>query len=391
MAQTTNFLDGGTAGGGGIVFNEIHFAPQIDHDGDGDVDVGDQWIEFHNTSTVSIDVSGWEIWGFNGTAMGVLYTFPPGTNIPAGGKFVVVDNQVGSNALANIGSPGDFSDVNFQIEDAINLYLHDTGENEHVVLSGSDTSFDGPDQTDFLAANSGSTLIGTDHLAAYGNVLTTSPNSFQRNGDGEDTFITTDLATAGTANLCFAAGTLIATPQGDVTVETLKIGDTVLTADGKAIPVKWLGLQTVRKSTAGAHMQPVKIAKDALGDGVPHSDLTVTSDHGMIVDNYVINAAALVNGDTINWVAMRDLADSFVVYHVETADHDVILANGAAAETFVDATTRAAFDNYQEYLDLYGVERIIPEMAAPRITSQRLLPQSLKAKLGLDAKSVING
>lgn len=42
---------------------------------------------------------------------------------------------------------------------------------------------------------------------------------------------------------------------------------------------------------------------------------------------------------------------------------------------------RAAFDNYAEYLDLYGTERIIPEMRRHRITSQRLLPQTILARI----------
>ena len=39
-------------------------------------------------------------------------------------------------------------------------------------------------------------------------------------------------------NLCFAAGTLIATPQGERAVETLAIGDMIRTADGRDVAVK---------------------------------------------------------------------------------------------------------------------------------------------------------
>ncbi|MEM9764783.1 MAG: Hint domain-containing protein, partial [Pseudomonadota bacterium] len=98
-------------------------------------------------------------------------------------------------------------------------------------------------------------------------------------------------------------------------------------------------------------------------------------------DGMVINASALVNGDTIDFVPMAELADSFTVYHVETESHDVILANGAPAETFIDVASRRAFDNYQEYLDLYGHERIIQAQPLPRISSARLVPQAIKARL----------
>ena len=103
----------------------------------------------------------------------------------------------------------------------------------------------------------------------------------------------------------------------------------------------------------------------------------------MIVDGLVINASTLVNGTTIDWVPLAELPDSFTVYHVETENHDVILANGAPVETFIDYVGRRAFDNHAEYLDLYGSERIIPEMAQPRISTARLLPDALKARLGI--------
>lgn len=182
----------------------------------------------------------------------------------------------------------------------------------------------------------------------------------------------------GNAFLCFAAGTLIATPDGQTPVEALAIGDPVLRMDGTAAAVKWIGRQTLRKVLSGAHMQPVRIRAHAFGNGVPHSDLTVTADHGMVMDGYVINASALVNGDTIDFVPMAELSDSFTVYHIETENHDVILANGAPSETFIDVAGRRAFDNYQEYLDLYGHERIIPKMPQHRISSARLVPQDIK-------------
>lgn len=103
----------------------------------------------------------------------------------------------------------------------------------------------------------------------------------------------------------------------------------------------------------------------------------------VIIDGLVICAAALVNGTTINWVPMAELPDHVTYYHIETEDHDVILAYGAPAETFVDAAGRAAFDNYQEYLDLYGAERIIPEMDRTRISSKRFLPDAIKARLAI--------
>jgi len=187
---------------------------------------------------------------------------------------------------------------------------------------------------------------------------------------------------------CFLAGSRIATPRGETVVEALEIGDLVLTASGRAVPVAWVGRQTVSRLRHGAHMQPVRIRAGALGGGLPESDLEVIADHGMVIDGYVINASALVNGDTIAFVPMEELSESFKVYHVETEDHDVIFANGAPAETFIDYLGRRAFDTYGEYLKLYGYERVIPEQPLPRISSARLVPKAITDRLYGDTSPV---
>ncbi|WP_235438896.1 Hint domain-containing protein [Candidatus Rhodobacter oscarellae] len=186
---------------------------------------------------------------------------------------------------------------------------------------------------------------------------------------------------------CFHAGTMIATPDGERAVETLAIGDLVRTVDGRAVPVKWLGRQTLRTlMNPSPRLQPVRIAKGALGQGLPHTDLTLTADHGMVLGGLMINASALVNGGSIRFLTLEEVPPDYTVYHIETEAHDVILANGAPAETFLDAAGRAAFDNHAEYLDLYGAERIIPEMRMPRISTARLLPQAIKDRLAISQR-----
>jgi len=185
---------------------------------------------------------------------------------------------------------------------------------------------------------------------------------------------------------CFAAGTLISTPTGEIAVEDLRIGDMIRTAQGRDVPVKWLGHLSFNPLFGGAARMPVCIRANALGKGLPHSDLTVTADHALEIDGLLVNAGALVNDTTVQFAKLSELPETFTVYHIETEAHDVILANGAPSETFIDMVGRGAFDNYQEYLDLYGTERIIPEMRNYRITTQRLLPSTVRARLGLAEK-----
>ncbi|OWV52719.1 hypothetical protein CDZ98_24550 [Mameliella alba] len=182
--------------------------------------------------------------------------------------------------------------------------------------------------------------------------------------------------------LCFAAGTEIAGLEGARPVEDLRIGDMILTADGRAVPVKWIGRQTLHKRfTPAERFAPVRVRAGALGQGVPHSDLVLTADHALILDGLAVNAGALVNGTTITRDPLASLPERVTYYHVETEGHEVILANGAAAETFVDYLGRRAFDNFAEYLALYGEDRTILEMNRPRVRSARHLPAALSARL----------
>ncbi|MEM1388001.1 MAG: Hint domain-containing protein [Pseudomonadota bacterium] len=200
--------------------------------------------------------------------------------------------------------------------------------------------------------------------------------------DGADGNTDGIIDLASVAPICFLAGTGIATPAGEVPVETLRIGDLVTTAGGAPVPVKWIGIRTIYPRFGhDPRLEPVIISRGALGQGLPTRDLYVSADHGMILDGLVINAAALVNGTSIRFVPAAALPVAITYCHIETEAHDVVLANGAAAETFADVVSRRGFDNHQEYLDLYGAERVIPEMKAPRITSARLVPTDVSDRL----------
>jgi hypothetical protein len=184
--------------------------------------------------------------------------------------------------------------------------------------------------------------------------------------------------------LCFAAGTLIATPGGAVAVEELAIGDAILTAEGRVVPVRFNFRQTVSTRFGPAErLRPVRVRAGALGGGLPLRDLVLTADHALLIDGLLITAGALVNGGSIDRVPLAELGESFTVYHVETEAHDVILAEGAPAESFIDYAGRQAFDNYAEYVALYGAAQVIAEQPAPRIACARLLPPALRARLGI--------
>ena len=188
-------------------------------------------------------------------------------------------------------------------------------------------------------------------------------------------FISFDYSRNHSATIADATGqTQITTRSGRVGIQNLRIGQLIRTADGRDVPVTWIGRQTIVTRFGGDRVGMVRIRAGALNN---HTDLLVTSDHGLIVDGFVVNASALVNRRTITFEPLADLGERFTVYHIETPSHDVIMANGTRAETYLNMPGRRAFDNYEEYLDLYGSEpRIIPSPMS-RIGTARLLPTDL--------------
>ena len=151
--------------------------------------------------------------------------------------------------------------------------------------------------------------------------------------------VAVELASA----LCFCAGTLIATPAGETPVERLAVGDLVLTNGGKACPIAWIGegrvLATSGRRTAAT---PVIVRKGALADNVPHQDLHVTKGHSLYLDGALIPVEFLVNYRSILW---DDRAQEVQLYHIELERHDVLLANGAPAESYRDDGNRWLFAN----------------------------------------------
>jgi len=183
---------------------------------------------------------------------------------------------------------------------------------------------------------------------------------------------------------CFRAGTAIATPEGETAVETLKIGDMVLTAQGDAVPVRWLGVRQVDlRFSDPVRNQPVRIMAGALGNGLPRRDLLVSPDHALYLGGVLVQAGALVNGVSIVRAAMPA---KFSYYHIETAAHTLILAEGAPAETFIDNTSRHAFDNWATH---HATTRAIAEMDLARVKSARQLPAPVRALLAAAARHLM--
>jgi hypothetical protein len=195
------------------------------------------------------------------------------------------------------------------------------------------------DVTGFTATNPG-TLAGGSSL-----VLT--------NGGGNQTLhfatsisefiVTTGAFGTDITTICFCTGTKIRTPNGEVQVEALAVGDTVVTRGGNTQKIAWIGHGKVL-ATRGKRgpATPIIVRKGAFANNVPNADLHVTKGHAFYFDGVLIPAEFLVNHKTILW---DDRAQEVEIYHVELATHDVLFANGAPAESYRDDGNRWLFQN----------------------------------------------
>ena len=162
-----------------------------------------------------------------------------------------------------------------------------------------------------------------------------------------------------------------------IPVEKLAIGDLVATARGAALPVKWIGRQHFKQHAELGLDQtvlPVRVSRFALDERTPHRDLFVSPNHGLLLDGMLIPAIYLVNGTSIVQ-AMPEGVEKIEYFHIELETHEVIFAEGAAAETllvmheheaFADLI-REKFDNFAERKQLYGNDALAMTPCAPRV------------------------
>lgn len=151
------------------------------------------------------------------------------------------------------------------------------------------------------------------------------------------------LADVGLPLVCYLRGTRILTPLGEVPIEQLSPGDPVTTASGKVLPVIWIGRRVVdgRAPGAGPLVNPVRIKAGAFAPNRPHRDLCLSPQHAVLAEGVLIPIRSLINDDTIAQISM-----GMVEYlHIELPQHDLLVAEGLAAESYLDTGDRGKFAN----------------------------------------------
>ncbi len=271
-----------------------------------------------------------------------------------GGKVVTDGNFSGTSASSTLnfgtgggsfilGAPGTYSGATLSqlvygftnSADTIDdTHLKFTGVTGYSIASGSSSG----QQTIIINDSSGNfvfTTSGTSFATGSYTSLTSGPLKLTADSTGG-----TDIAA------CFLAGVRILTPDGEVTVERLAVGDLVCVAEGgetSSRPVKWIGNRTVRLADdAHRDAYPIRIRADAIAPNRPHRDLLVTSDHCVLVDEVLIPARMLVNESSI---VVDTSISHFTFFHIELEQHAILIADGMTTESYLDTGNRSNFAN----------------------------------------------
>jgi hypothetical protein len=169
---------------------------------------------------------------------------------------------------------------------------------------------------------------------------------------------------------CFRQGTNVRTPEGEVAVEDLRIGDPIATVLGGATArVRWVGH---RRSDCTRHpnpaeLWPVRITAGAFAPGLPARDLWLSPGHAVHVPDdggALIPVRFLVNGASIAQQTVAQVS----YFHVELDAHDVLFAEGLAAETYLDTGNRSAFANCD------GAVQAFPDFSAGAAAARPCAP-----------------
>jgi hypothetical protein len=168
---------------------------------------------------------------------------------------------------------------------------------------------------------------------------------------------------------CFAEGTRILTDAGKVPVEALRAGQQVIVVrpggQHAARPISWIGHRYIdlTRHASPELARPIRIRADAFADGEPSRDLLVSPDHAIYIGGVLIPVRLLQNGATI---VREDRLRTVRYFHVELDRHDILLAEGLPAESYLDTGNRGVFENADVPLTLH------PDLSAGDEQARRL-------------------
>ena len=307
--------------------------------------IGGLGTYFTGFNTIAVDAGAkWTVVGNNAMSGGVA--------IGQGASLAITGSLTGAATFAMTGGtlelvnavyPGtafDFTDPAGTMRDRLTLdnasgssfdnAITGFGKDDEIVLpnvsfaAGSVATVSGSALTVELAGNSGTfTFSNFNFQAGVEQVITVGTNSI------------VDPA-------CFVSDTQISTARGQLRVDDIRLGDRihVLVGSGSQ-PVIWIGHRTIdcARHPRPQSIWPVRITAGAFGPARPRRDLWLSPNHAVFIGGVLIPVKFLINGTSVAQVPVAEVS----YYHLELPHHDVLLAEGLPAESYLDMGDRANY------------------------------------------------
>ncbi|MGF3025857.1 Hint domain-containing protein [Methylobacterium aquaticum] len=185
-------------------------------------------------------------------------------------------------------------------------------------------------------------------------------------------FDTNNTPTDYTPPVCFVTGTRIRVLrdglEAEVAVEDLRVGDRAVTASDALRPIIWIGHRAIDGNGTTLHhdQQPIHVRAGAFGPGLPARDLRLSPGHPVLVgadaDNeggHLVPIMCLINGTSI----VREPVNAVTYWHVELDAHDILLAEGLPAESYLDWGDRPFFTESSDHA-LHNPDFVVPGLSA---------------------------
>lgn len=177
--------------------------------------------------------------------------------------------------------------------------------------------------------------------------------------------------------VCFTAGTLIMTGEGEKPVETLRPGDLVQTHDRGLQPLLWVGISQVSPATliANPKIRPIRIRASALAPQVPDRDLLVSPQHRILLKSTIVRrmfdtGTVLAAAKQLLGMPGVEVSNNFfnVTYvHVLLENHEIVQTHGMWSESLY-LGKQAQINLTEEQLE--EISTIFPDLLKGEIPHQ---------------------
>jgi len=262
---------------------------------------------------------------------------------------------------------------------------HLTGSNEAEAVALIDNSLANP-VVAFYDIGGGTTAItATEGPALGATSVNISPPSGGQSIQWDIWGTRTDGPhTEGSSVVCFAAGTMIRTPQGPMPIETLCEDDGVVTQNNGTQNIRWIGKRTVTANEMVPQFSPVCIKANAIKSGVPNCDLRVSQQHRILIESPMFD---LYFGTPEFLVKAKDIAQMYenvyidtriqtiTYYHLFFDQHEVLFANDCPSESFYPGAQALKSINQTQLQELYA---LFPQLELNDTTYSNMGTSTLK-------------